>query len=60
MKKAKKAPKTGSAKPSIEQLKDMPLEAYTQLLARNMADTLNLKTKRGDAKVQRPKTGKIK
>ena len=60
MKKAKKAPKTVSAKPSIEQLKDMPLEQYTQLLARNMADTLNAKTKRGGAKGQQPKAGKAR
>lgn len=36
----------------------MPLDEYTKLLARNMADTLNAKTKRGEAKGQQPKKGK--
>ena len=30
----------------------MPLDEYTKLLARNMAETLNAKTKRGGAKRQ--------
>ena len=59
MKRAKEAAKTVSAKPSIEQLKDMSNDEYTKLLARNMADTLNAKTKRGDA-VSQPKRGKDK
>ena len=45
MKKPKAAAKTVSAKPSIEQLKDMPLDEYTKLLARDMADTLNARSK---------------
>jgi hypothetical protein len=49
-----------SVKPSIEQLKDMPLDEYTKLLARNMADTLNVKIQRGGAKGQQPKTGKAR
>lgn len=35
----------------------MPLDEYTKLLARNMADMLNAKTKRGGVKRQ-AKTGK--
>jgi hypothetical protein len=57
MKKARRAAKTASPKPSIERLKEMPLDEYTKLLARNMADTLSAKTKRGGVKGQ-PKTGK--
>jgi hypothetical protein len=48
-----------SAKPSIEQLKDMSNDEYTKLLARNMADTLNAKTKSFAVKSQ-PNTGKGK
>jgi len=46
-----------SVKPSIEQLKEMSNDEYTKLLAKNMADTLNAKTKSFAVKNQ-PKTGK--
>lgn len=48
-----------SVKPSIEQLKEMSNDEYTKLLARNMAGTLNAKTKSFAVKNQ-PKTGKAK
>jgi len=57
MKKARETAKTVSPKPSIEQLKDMSNDEYTKLLARNMADTLNAKSKRIGVK-RPPKTGK--
>ena len=59
MKKAKAAAKTASARRSIEQLRDMPLEEYTKLLAQNMADTLNAKTPAMRGKGQ-PNAGKDK
>ena len=49
MKRAKKAAKTESQKASIGQLKEMALEDYTKLLARNMVETLNAQTKRRGA-----------
>ena len=49
MKRAKGAIGTVSPKPSIEQLKDMPLEKYTKLLVRDMVETLNARTKRRGA-----------
>jgi hypothetical protein len=46
MKKAKGATKTVFPKASIEKLKDMSLEDYTKVLARDMVKTLNATTRR--------------
>jgi hypothetical protein len=59
MKRAKGAAKTAFPKLSIKRLKDMPLEEYTKLLARNMVETLNTRTKRPNA-ASVPKRSKCK
>ena len=46
MKKEREGKKAGSPKPSIVQLKEMSAQEYTNLLAREMAQALNLRTKK--------------
>ncbi len=54
MKKVKGAAKTEFSKISIKRLKEMCLEDYTRLLARNMVETLNTKTKKSKGNARFP------